>query len=420
MSADGSAAERDVVRKLARGSLLSRLKALAPAAEARRRAARPCPRRPPARRSAARRPLQRRQRDARRSPTSISPRSARAAPLAEQLQGFSWLRDLAAAASREKGARLAEAIVGRWLLAHGTTRRRRLGAASVGRAHPLLDGLRALHPVEQRQRLSLGPAQHARARRAAPRRQRRQGAAGLDADHRLVRRGRGRAAGPGRRSARRARRGGAGARAGRRAVRRWRADQPLARSSRCCWSTASACCAPAISPPSRPSPTASKPPPRPRSPRFMASPWATARCRAGRAAIPAKPARLTALDRRLRLARPPAAPARAAGAISGCRRSARSSCSMPRRRRRRRWPRRARASTLAFELSRRRRSGWSSIAAGPGPLPTDSAGRAGRGAAHDRRAQHAGPRRHQFDQHPRRRLARQGRRGRRHRPQRGQ
>ena len=43
-----------------------------------------------------------------------------AAPLAEQLQGFSWLRDLAAAASREKGARLAEAVVGRWLLAHGT------------------------------------------------------------------------------------------------------------------------------------------------------------------------------------------------------------------------------------------------------------------------------------------------------------
>ena len=40
--------------------------------------------------------------------------------LAKQLQGFSWLRDLAAAASREKGARLAEAIVGRWLLAHGT------------------------------------------------------------------------------------------------------------------------------------------------------------------------------------------------------------------------------------------------------------------------------------------------------------
>ena len=43
-----------------------------------------------------------------------------ASPLAERLQGFSWLRDLAAAASREKGSRLAEALVGRWLLAHGT------------------------------------------------------------------------------------------------------------------------------------------------------------------------------------------------------------------------------------------------------------------------------------------------------------
>lgn len=40
--------------------------------------------------------------------------------LAEHLQGFAWLRDLAAAASREKGSRLAEAIAGRWLLAHGT------------------------------------------------------------------------------------------------------------------------------------------------------------------------------------------------------------------------------------------------------------------------------------------------------------
>jgi uncharacterized heparinase superfamily protein len=39
--------------------------------------------------------------------------------LARNLQGFSWLRDLAASASREKGARLAEAIAGRWLIAHG-------------------------------------------------------------------------------------------------------------------------------------------------------------------------------------------------------------------------------------------------------------------------------------------------------------
>jgi uncharacterized heparinase superfamily protein len=48
--------------------------------------------------------------------TSVGTGSA----LAEQLQGFSWLRDLAASASREKGSRLAEAIAGRWLLAHGT------------------------------------------------------------------------------------------------------------------------------------------------------------------------------------------------------------------------------------------------------------------------------------------------------------
>src|SRR5918996_3057232 len=41
-------------------------------------------------------------------------------PMADGLQGFSWLRDLAAAASREKGARVAEALAGRWLLAHGT------------------------------------------------------------------------------------------------------------------------------------------------------------------------------------------------------------------------------------------------------------------------------------------------------------
>ncbi len=40
-------------------------------------------------------------------------------PVADAIQGFSWLRDLAAAASREKGARFAEAMAGRWLLAHG-------------------------------------------------------------------------------------------------------------------------------------------------------------------------------------------------------------------------------------------------------------------------------------------------------------
>ena len=40
--------------------------------------------------------------------------------VAASLQGFSWLRDLAASTGRDKGAKLAEALVGRWLLAHGT------------------------------------------------------------------------------------------------------------------------------------------------------------------------------------------------------------------------------------------------------------------------------------------------------------
>lgn len=39
--------------------------------------------------------------------------------LAEALQGFGWLRDLSAAASRERGAKVAEAITSRWLVAHG-------------------------------------------------------------------------------------------------------------------------------------------------------------------------------------------------------------------------------------------------------------------------------------------------------------
>ena len=42
------------------------------------------------------------------------------APLAIALQGFSWLRDLAAAAGRDRGAKLAEALAGRWLVAHGS------------------------------------------------------------------------------------------------------------------------------------------------------------------------------------------------------------------------------------------------------------------------------------------------------------
>jgi uncharacterized heparinase superfamily protein len=118
MSADGSTAERAIVSKLARGSLFSRLKGA----------------KQPLKLVAV--PRDHVRGDRSRGEALLSGRfpigsdiiplqnldfaalgaSARAA---EQLQGFSWLRDLAAAASREQGARLAEAVVGRWLLAHG-------------------------------------------------------------------------------------------------------------------------------------------------------------------------------------------------------------------------------------------------------------------------------------------------------------
>jgi uncharacterized heparinase superfamily protein len=115
----GSAAERDIVQKLARGSFLSRLKRS----------------RQPLKLVAV--PRDHVQGDRQRGDALLAGRFAvgsetiliadldfgevgASGPLAEQLQGFSWLRDVAAAASREKGARLAEAIVGRWLLAHGT------------------------------------------------------------------------------------------------------------------------------------------------------------------------------------------------------------------------------------------------------------------------------------------------------------
>jgi uncharacterized heparinase superfamily protein len=119
MSSDGSAAERDVVRKLARGSLLSRLKRS----------------KQPLKLSAV--PRDHVQGDRQRGDALLAGRFTVGSdsvafadldfaavgtqgPLARQLQGFSWLRDLAAAASREKGARLAEVVIGRWLLAHGT------------------------------------------------------------------------------------------------------------------------------------------------------------------------------------------------------------------------------------------------------------------------------------------------------------
>ena len=114
-----SAAERDVVRKLARGSLFSRLKRS----------------RQPLKLVAV--PRDHVAGDRQRGESLLAGRlivGSEMIPLgdldfaqvgahgalAEHLQGFSWLRDLGAAASRDKGARLAEAIAGRWLLAHGT------------------------------------------------------------------------------------------------------------------------------------------------------------------------------------------------------------------------------------------------------------------------------------------------------------
>jgi uncharacterized heparinase superfamily protein len=119
VSADESAAERAIVSKLARGSLLSRL----------RRS------RQPLKLVAVPRDHVHGERS--RGDALLAGRLTlgsealslkdldfgaigASGPIAEQLQGFSWLRDLATAASREKGARLAEAVVGRWLLAHGT------------------------------------------------------------------------------------------------------------------------------------------------------------------------------------------------------------------------------------------------------------------------------------------------------------
>src|SRR5690349_4016855 len=119
MNAPGSAAERDVVRKLARGSLLSRLKSS----------------RQPLKLVAV--PRDHVPGDRNRGEALLAGKlsvgsdslslvdvdfeaSAGRGALTEQLEGFSWLRDLATAASREKGARLAEAVAGRWLIAHGS------------------------------------------------------------------------------------------------------------------------------------------------------------------------------------------------------------------------------------------------------------------------------------------------------------
>jgi len=127
----GTAAERDIVQKLARGSLLSRLTGNS---------------RQPLKLVAVPRDLV--AGDRQRGDALLGGRFAFGSealslpdldfaavgahgPLAEQLQGFSWLRDLAAAASREKGARVAEAVAGRWLLAAPFVKMCRSGKPSV-------------------------------------------------------------------------------------------------------------------------------------------------------------------------------------------------------------------------------------------------------------------------------------------------
>jgi uncharacterized heparinase superfamily protein len=119
MNAASSAAERDIVKKLARGSLLSRLKAS----------------RQPLKLVAV--PRDHVTGDRNRGEALLAGKFSVGSEslslidldfqevagrdvISEQLESFSWLRDLAAAASREKGARLAEAILGRWLIAHGS------------------------------------------------------------------------------------------------------------------------------------------------------------------------------------------------------------------------------------------------------------------------------------------------------------
>ena len=118
MSGDGTAAERAIVRKLARGSLLSRLRA---SKQPLKLTAVPRDHVPGDRRrgetllrgefvaGAARVPLD-----------ELDFTAMPAGPMSAQVQGFSWLRDVAAAATREGGARIAENMVGRWLLAHGS------------------------------------------------------------------------------------------------------------------------------------------------------------------------------------------------------------------------------------------------------------------------------------------------------------
>src|SRR5947208_500241 len=119
MTAPASAAESEVVRRLARGSLLSRLKG---SRQPLRLAAVPRDHVPGDRARGEALFAGRFHVGSDTFPLADLDFSTLGAtgPVAEQIQGFAWLRDLAAATSREKGAGLVEGIVGRWLHAHGT------------------------------------------------------------------------------------------------------------------------------------------------------------------------------------------------------------------------------------------------------------------------------------------------------------
>ena len=138
--------------------------------------------------------------------------------------------------------------------------------------------------------------------------------------------------------------------------------------------------------------------------RFMASPWAMALVELA-GLQPGKSSRLTALIEGCGLR---ARPLRQARGWGYQRMSALGTIvvSTPRRRRRRRWRRSVGLDARVRIVGRRAAPGRQLRR--PGPLPPICP-TIWSGPAHDRRAQHAGPRRHQLHQHPRRRIARQGR-----------
>ena len=183
----------------------------------------------------------------------------------------------------------------------------------------------------------------------------------------------------------RARRGraGAGARLG--AVRRRRADQPVARTSRCCWSTGWACCAPAMLAAKQTMPDAHRDRlgggarRAPRGDHGRRRTVQLAGLQPRRSGAPER------LDRRLRAARPAAAPGARLGLSADVARSARSSS-------------RRRAAAAAEDGRRRLGLDPGVRAVGRRPAAGGQLRRAGhrsrptlppdlvQGAAHDRRA----------------------------------